>query len=226
RLRPKDPPAMLPLTRTVHVLVLGLWFGTTVFFSFVVGLRLFSTFEELAKKDAAESPLWFPLPDEYKRERPSDTFPEPLRKEQGTRAAGYGVSPMFAGYYGIQTGCGLLALATALTWLRAPEIRRLNRVRAVLLLVALITVGVGWWLDVKVEALRGPRNDKTDAVLRNPQPSSQEIREAEEARATFGQWHGYSLLVNFGTLALVTVATGMAATLPGGPRQQTLPAPA
>src|SRR5262249_31148526 len=135
--------------------------------------------------------------------RPSDKFPEPLRKEQGIRAAGYAVSPMFPWYYGLQGVCAVLATVTALAWLAAPTARRLNTTRVVVLVLALLTVAAGWWLDLKVDALRGPRNEKTDAVLRNPQPSQPEIQEAEEARATFGRWHGYSLLVNFGTLALV-----------------------
>src|SRR4051794_6467698 len=56
----KAPPAMNSLTRTFHVLAVGLWFGTVVFFSFVVGLSLFGHFEDLAK--STDRPLWFPLP--------------------------------------------------------------------------------------------------------------------------------------------------------------------
>src|SRR5262245_34400659 len=51
--RLKESPAMNSLTRTLHVLAVGLWFGTVVFFSFVVGLSLFSHFEDLAKTEAA-----------------------------------------------------------------------------------------------------------------------------------------------------------------------------
>ena len=41
---------------------------------------------------------------------------------------------------------------------------------------------------------------------------------AEAARAAFGAWHAYSLLVNLATVALVTVAMGLAACLPGEAR--------
>ena len=42
---------------------------------------------------------------------------------------------------------------------------------------------------------------------------------AEAVRADFGRWHGYSLLANLGTLALVTAATAMAAHLPVASRE-------
>src|SRR5262249_61433025 len=95
--RLKDSPAMHTLTKTLHVLSVGLWFGTAAFF-LVVGLSLFGTFEKEAARPAAERPLWFPLPPEYDRQRPNEKFPEPLRKEQGTRAAGLAVGALFGWY--------------------------------------------------------------------------------------------------------------------------------
>ena len=92
---------MLLLSKTIHVLALGLWFGTLCFFT-VAGLTLFQTFDEISLKDKDARPLWFPLPAEYAKEPPSDKFPDPLRKEQGSRAAGAAVGPLFRWYYGIQ----------------------------------------------------------------------------------------------------------------------------
>jgi hypothetical protein len=40
---------------------------------------------------------------------------------------------------------------------------------------------------------------------------------AESARAEFGRWHGYSLLLNLLTVLLVTVAMALAARLPADP---------
>jgi len=82
------------------------------------------------------------------------------------------------------------------------------------LLQALNGAGAGWWLEGEVEALREKRSATSDAVLTSESPSSEQVRAAEEARATFGTWHTYSLFTNFGTLALVTAAMAMAAFLP------------
>jgi hypothetical protein len=63
-----------------------------------------------------------------------------------------------------------------------------------------------------------PRNNFTDEVLRGPSPSSAEIQHAVDARAEFGRWHGYSLIVNFLTLVLVAVGMALAAQLPAPPQ--------
>src|SRR5262249_24394683 len=156
---------------------------------------------------AAERPLWFPLPAAYDRAPPSDRFPDPLRLEQGSRAAGAAVAPLFPWFYGVQAGCGLLAPVPALARAATPRGRG-PTLRAAALALALAGVGVGWWLERKVVELRMPRNDLTDEVLLNPSPSADLIQRAVDARAAFGTWHGYSLIVNF--LTLVLVAVGMA----------------
>ncbi len=211
--RLKDSPAMLLFSKTIHVLALGLWFGTLCFFT-VSGLTLFQTFDEISLKDKDARPLWFPLPDVYAKEPPSDKFPDPLRKEQGSRAAGAAVGPLFPWYYGIQTGCAVVTAITALGWWFWRGGSRVHRVRAVLLLLASVGVGAGWWLDYAVSDLRKPRDEKTDAVLLAPAPTDAQIQGAVEARATFIRWHGYSLLDNFAVLVLVGVAMALAAQLP------------
>jgi acyl-phosphate glycerol 3-phosphate acyltransferase len=215
----EDTPAMQLLTRTLHVLALGLWFGTAVFFT-IMGLVLVTAFEKESLREPRE--LWFPLPEVYAQERPSEKFPDPLRKEQGSRAFGAAVSPLFPWYFGLQAAAGAVALVTALAWLGKGG--RTHKVRAVVLAVAVVGVGVGWWLEHVVSDLRGPRNEKTDAVLtRSDRPKADEtmppararaIAEAEQARAAFGMWHGISLLVNMLTLLLVAVGMALAAALP------------
>jgi hypothetical protein len=157
--------------------------------------------------------MWLPVPAGYDRPPPSDRFPDPLRKEQGSRIAGATVGPLFPWYFGLQAGCSLVALATALAWLgRRGE--RVQRLRVALLTAALVCVGFGWWLERKVEGLRVSRNDQTDAVLASSTPSPAEVARAEEARRAFGIWHGYSLLDNFATLILVSVGMALTAQLP------------
>jgi hypothetical protein len=210
--RLRETHAMLLLAKTIHVLALGLWFGMAVFFTFVVGLTLFHSFDDLSAKPASERPLWFPLPPELDRTRPSDQFPEPLRREQGSRLAGAAVGPMFDWYYGIQTGCGLLTLATALAWWKKNS--RAHVIRVVLVFLALLGVAVGWRLERKVEELRVKRNDLSDSVLADPQAGLDGIHAADEARREFGKWHSISVLVNLLSLMLVTGAMGLAAQLP------------
>jgi acyl phosphate:glycerol-3-phosphate acyltransferase len=207
--RLKDSPTMLLISKTVHVLALGLWFGTACFFT-VAALSLFQTFEAVSLKDKEARPLWFPLPEAYAQDPPSAKFPDPLRKEQGSRAAGAAVGPIFVWYYGIQAGCAFITAVTALGWWLSRK-EKVHGVRAVLLLLALAGVCLGWGLERVVADLRVPRDQLTDALL---QGTTTDVQPAEDARAAFVRWHGYSLLDNFAVLALVTVAMALAAQLP------------
>jgi hypothetical protein len=202
---------MLHFTKTLHVLALGLWFGTTIFFT-ITGLLISRAYEEVSLQSGGERPLWFPLPAAYNQARPSDRFPEPLRKEQGSRAFGEAVAPLFPKYFGIQAICGMIAAATALAFVRASGV--VDRIRAAVLLAALATVGVGIWLERVVDEMRGPRNNLTDAVLTSSAPTADEIANASAARADFGQWHLYSVFVNMATVLLVTTAMALAGALP------------
>ena len=74
--RLKDSPAMLLFSKTIHVLSLGLWFGTLCFFT-VTGLLLFQAFDDVSLKDKDARPLWFPLPEMFAKDPPSDKFPDP-----------------------------------------------------------------------------------------------------------------------------------------------------
>jgi acyl-phosphate glycerol 3-phosphate acyltransferase len=215
----KDGPAMLQLSKTLHVLALGLCFGTLVFFT-LAGVLLVDAFEQLAVKPASERPYWFPLPSELDKDPPSSKFPNPLRKEQGLRAFGHAVNPLFPWYYGIQTGCVLLGLATAWPWCSRSPGGRVHRWRVGLLVAALFTLGVGWWLEYVVNDLREPRNRLTEVVVREKAPTGEQIKQAEDARAAFGMWHGFSLLQNFATLLLVGAAMALAAQLPVAPESQ------
>ena len=212
--RLKDSPAMLLLSKTAHVLALGLWFGTVVFFV-VATLVMIQTFEEISLRDEASRPSWFPLPPKYDHPRPSTSFPDPLRKEQGSRAFGAAVGPIFPWFYGVQVGCGVVTVITALGWWFTRRGSRVHTVRAVLLAAALAGVGVGWWMAGVVERLRGPRDATTEAVLDElPNPQQADVAKADAARAEFVQWHSYSLLDNFLVLVLVAVGMALAAQTP------------
>jgi acyl-phosphate glycerol 3-phosphate acyltransferase len=230
--RLRDSAGMLNLAKIIHVMALGLWFGSAVFFTFVVGLILFNTFDKIGAQPQEERPLWFPLAVEFDQPSPSFTFPDLLRKEQGRRAAGAAVTPMFAWYFGIQGTCAVLALAMSLSW--SGKLGRVHRLRKLVLAAALGGVIGGWFLEGKVDGLRAVRNDASDkALVAGPTMTLKVRQTARAAREDFAEWHTYSLLVNLLTLVLVTVAMGMAGVLPAAgspapvasPKQELLPLP-
>jgi hypothetical protein len=204
------------LLRTVHVLSVALWFGSVAFFT-IAGVQIFQAYErESAKKMKAANPEekrepWFPVPAEYAKETPADSgLPDPLRKEQGSRAAGVAVGAIFPVYFALQAGCGALALLTAMI-LSLMQGGRLNKARTVVCVLALTAVLGGWELEQRVHDLRVVRSQKTDALLAAASPTTEQVAEVRAARQEFGRWHGISLLVNFATLALTLTATGLAA---------------
>jgi acyl phosphate:glycerol-3-phosphate acyltransferase len=212
--RLRESAAMFRTAKVVHVLAVGLWFGSAVFFT-CMGLVVFGTFEQIAGKPAGERPAWLPLPAVYDQTRPSPRFPDPLRKEQGTRVAGAVVGPLFPIYFGLQLACGAIAALTAFGWLRLHGAA--SNLRLTVLVAALACVAVGWALERKVSDLRGPRDEKTDALLAQSNPSEIQVADAEAARRIFVQWHLASVLLNLVTVGLVTVAMGLVAWLPGSP---------
>jgi acyl-phosphate glycerol 3-phosphate acyltransferase len=209
--RLKGGAAMNRLAKALHVLAVGLWFGSGVFFTFT-GLVVFGTFEEIASRPAAERPAWLPLPSMYDQPRPSPRFPDPLRKEQGTRVAGAVVGPLFPIYFALQAVCGAVALLTAFAWTSFAG--SASKARILLVSLALACVAGGWSLERKVSDLRGPRDEKTDELLRMPSPAAEQIAETEAARRVFVQWHLVSVLLNLVTVGLVAGAMVLVAWLP------------
>jgi hypothetical protein len=215
---------MVQLGKTLHVLAVGLWFGMALFFSFPVALSLFATFERSTEHE--QRPTWLPLPALYDKDPLTWTPPPPgakkpfesvsdVRKEQGSRVAGAAVGPMFDWYFLLQGACAVIALATAMPWARDESSVRVHRLRVIILMIAFLTILLGWPLERKVSELRGPRNDATDALLQAaPDISENLYRETVEARQAFGMWHGLSTTLNLGTIALVTIAMALAARLP------------
>jgi len=184
--RVPETTAMLVLGKTLHVLALGLWFGSSVFFSLVATPVIFQTFAHLAEKPPEVRPAWLP---------PAFT------KENATQLAGLAIGPIFPWYFLLEGICGLLTVVTALSWLRAYSQASIHKIRLYLLAAGLATVVVGWPIAQQVSIFRAARYD--------PDPVA-----AEAARAQFATWHTFSLMLNLITLALVAVAMALAARLP------------
>jgi acyl-phosphate glycerol 3-phosphate acyltransferase len=181
--RLRESLAMHQFTKTLHVVVLGLWFGMLVFFQ-IATLQIFHSFENLGQ-EVQTRPAWMPVTPDFD-------------KEKGTRLAGIAVAPLFDVYFPLQGVYGFLALMTALAWSRAGP---LHRLRVAVLLMALVTVIVGWPLGHHVNTLRIARY-AADADV------------AAKAKAAFGSWHTYSLFLNFFTIILVAMGMALAARLP------------
>jgi acyl phosphate:glycerol-3-phosphate acyltransferase len=201
-------PAMQLLSKTVHVLAVGLWFGMAVFFSFPVALSLFGSFEALAQN--SDRPLWFPLPEPFR----SDAV---MQKDQGSRAAGFAISPLFDIYFPLQGACALLATGTAIGWSRSARGRRVDSIRTMVLMFGLATVVAGWPIERHVSELRVVRNQAADQLMQSGATAhgADQLRAGwDAARQEFASWHVVSLLLNLGTIGLVTVAMALAAQLP------------
>jgi acyl phosphate:glycerol-3-phosphate acyltransferase len=176
---------MTQVSKIIHVLAVGLWFGSAAFF-LIAALVIFNHFETLGT--SADRPSWIPLPADF-------------NKEMGTRLAGVAVGPLFDSYFPLQIVCGILAVITGLTFSQAEPNRRVHRLRNIILLLATITVVIGWLVADHVAVLRLDRYSSDEAV-------------AQPAKAVFAYWHGVSLLLNMITMALVTVAMALTTKLP------------
>jgi glycerol-3-phosphate acyltransferase PlsY len=201
----REHPAMTHLGKSLHVLAVGLWFGSAIFFTFVVGLSLFGSFEKLG--ETPMRPAWFPPTHAFVHIDDAINGP----REQGARAAGFAVSPMFHWYFLLQGGCAFVALATALSWTRLGGI---HRWRLSLLLTATLLVIAGWPIEQYVGELRTPRNQRTDEYLQAAEPTDAQRKEMQSARAAFGMWHGISVMLNLAVIVCITGATALAAHLP------------
>ncbi len=172
------------ISKIIHVGALALWFGSNFFFSLIVAVLIFRTWEGYAD----DPPPWLP------------GFGA-LTKETGTRIAGATVGPIFPFLFAVQGICSVLVLITSLGFSRWEPKRRLHRVRFGIVVLAALTVVAGWPISRHVSALREQRYSRDASV-------------SAMAREQFGPWHAVSLFLNFGTIALTGVATALAAFLP------------
>jgi acyl-phosphate glycerol 3-phosphate acyltransferase len=199
----KENSLMQQLTKSLHVLALGLWFGSAVFFLFVA-LSLLASFEKAALRDPREP--WFPQATLLLDKRGDVEG----MKEQGSRAFGFVITPMFGPYFMLQGVCGFVALGTALAWLKYGS--PVHRWRVNILIVAIAFVLVGWWLERKVNALRDPRNQAMEVYLQD-RTNADKVEAKDLARGEFGLWHTFSLFANFAVILCVTAAMAMAGNL-------------
>jgi len=176
---------MAQIPKIIHVLAVGLWFGSCVFF-LIATLIIFRQFETLGA--SAHRPSWIPVPSDF-------------NKEMGTRLAGVAVAPLFDWYFPLQIICGFLAVMTGLTFSQVEPGRRVHRRRNFVLLLATAAAAIGWLVADYVGELRLDRYNSNEAI-------------AESAKAAFAAWHGISLTLNMVAIGLVTVGMALTVQLP------------
>jgi len=129
------------LSRFIHLLAIGTWFGTIVFWSFAVTLPVLAGMKQLAVQ-----------PDNWLR----------LRTEQdGVRLAGEFLAIGFRRYFPVQGICAALAVFTAFLGWRYGSLHRL-RVMVLFLGMMLVVLNL-FWLGRVVHRLRTDRYG-TDAT--------------------------------------------------------------
>jgi acyl phosphate:glycerol-3-phosphate acyltransferase len=191
--RLEDKPMFDAMTRAIHVLSLGLWFGAAAMFNLIVAptqfFEAFPAVVESAPSDrTANLPLALGASDEQK-------------KQLATALAGSAVGPVFPKFFQLQAVCAALALITSIGWWQRPG--RVHRCRAVVVGLAALTIAIGWPLSIKVSILRAQRFDLDVSV-------------AEAAKTAFTDWHLVSLLLSMVTLGLAGTALALAAGMPRG----------
>jgi acyl phosphate:glycerol-3-phosphate acyltransferase len=175
--------------RALHLLALSLWLGSG-FFNMLTATTIFATFQEVAQSDASDRTAYFTI----------NAGLEPDQKKAlGNALAGAAVGPVFPILFGLHAICGTIALITALGWWKRTGL--INRVRVIVIGLALALTGAGWVVSQKVTELRLARFSP-DTVIANA------------AKADFGEWHLISLGFGASTLLLTFAALMLAARLP------------
>lgn len=127
---------MRPLLRIVHLMALGLWFGSVTFFSFFTALPIIQHLET----EADRPDYWLHQAD----------------PKAGQRMAGDALEPVFARYFPFQVICGAAAILTLRAWHQASS--KLSRVRLGLVTISFVLACMNaFWLAPRIHHLRNQR---------------------------------------------------------------------
>ncbi len=176
--------------RAAHLIALALWFGSSVFFSFIEAPIIFATFKEVAHNPPGDRTAFVPI----NRDLDSGKM-----DELGSALAGTAVGPVFPMLFRTHLLCAIVALLTALGWWKAPG--RIHHWRVYLLTLSGLVTAAAWLISTKVSALRVERFSLDPAL-------------AMSAKEQFASWHLVSLALSFLMTILVFCALLLAARLP------------
>jgi hypothetical protein len=123
-----------------------------VFFSFLAAPAIFASFRDVATSPPSDRTAFVPI---------NEGLDDAKREQLGSALAGAAVGPVFPLFFGLHAVCGVIAVITAAGWWKQPG--RVNRVRAILIGIALATVAIGWPISQKVTELRLARFSPDEA---------------------------------------------------------------
>jgi acyl-phosphate glycerol 3-phosphate acyltransferase len=178
--------------KMLHVLAVGTWFGGAMFFSFVAAPAIFASFEEVVNDGPSDRTA-------HRTIIPAGAS-DIEKRALANALAGSAVGPVFPRFFLMQAVSGAVALATALSWWNS-ERRTLNRVRVVVLALALLGVVLGWPLSEQVSRLRVERFTASGTM----DPA---------VHAAFVSWHLASLALSAVTTLLAGAGLALAGRLP------------
>ena len=130
------------LHRALHLLALGLWLGSAVFFNLLAAPTIFASFKK-CRSEPSDRTAYVSI----------NTGLDNAQKDQlGNALAGAAVGPIFPLLFGFHAVCGTIVLITALGWYKQPG--KMNRWRVYLTGTALAMVAAGWPISRQVTELR------------------------------------------------------------------------
>lgn len=169
----------MAVLRALQIVVLGLWVGVGLFFSFVVAPQVFRLFTGVMTQ------------------QPPEGMPR-LDERVARRFAGETVGMVFPWYFGLQATLGLAALVLTgvLAWTQTGN--RWLWAETLLIVLALLSLAVQllWVYPASERVL--------DQIHRLE--ASQNFADADALRRQFNMWHGISQLCNLVTVAAATLA--------------------
>lgn len=187
------------VVRGLHVLALGLWFGGAAFFVFIATLPIFASFKQVVNDGPSDRTANQKIFD------PGDAKDaDEIQKRKDALAsalAGSAVGPVFPRFFAMQAVCGVVALASALSWWKYGGV---HRWRVYVIAAAVLTVAAAWPISEEVSRLRFLRYSADTSV-------------ANAAKDAFRPWHDASLLLSAVTVLLAGLALALAAKLPHPP---------
>ncbi|MCU0704106.1 MAG: glycerol-3-phosphate 1-O-acyltransferase PlsY [Fimbriiglobus sp.] len=189
-----DGPMRHTFLRGLHLLAIGLWCGSGVFFNFIAAVPIFDSFKEVVKNQPSDRTGFIRILPENATEEDKAALASGL--------AGSAVGPLFPRFFVLSALCAVAAVASAYGFTKV-EAGRVHRMRLVLCLIAAGLVAFGWPVSDWVSKLRVERFHPDDTVR-------------TAAKAAFGVWHLISL-ASGGVTTLVTLAIlCLGAKLPNG----------
>lgn len=185
-----NSPLWQNMSKAIHLLAVGLWFGSAVFFNFLAAPAMNQSFKQAIQA----------APNDRTANLPITQGLEPEQKDALASALfGTAVGPVFPRFFAVQGLCCILAFITSLRWWTLPE--RVHRWRVAILFFGVVLVSVSWPLSQYVSELRLERYSLDPEV-------------ASAAKSGFVLWHLISLLLSAITALVTIFAMIFAAWLP------------